>query len=244
MRSSMKWIDTLLLVAVCAALAAGVAFYVARKTGPADSGPDVTAPMPPVALSDRQTVALSAATIVPVVSADASVVQDGDDWLLVAPAPSADVAYRLLDPPVAVKAQIDGGPTGFACDWAGLGQAGAGASQGVMSSSQLEPNALNVTMRCRIPDDVRVVAGLTGIMVLQMGKPTNVQALPLTAVLGSVDNGQVVVVHADGTTELRQVKLGVSDNYNIQVVAGLQPDERVLVYPTQSDFSQARSDTP
>lgn len=244
MRSSMKWLDTLLLIAVCVALAAGVAFYMARKTSPEASGPDVTAPMPPAVLADRQTVALTAATIVPVISANASVAPDGSGWLLEAPAPSADVAYRLLDPPVAVKAEIDGGPTGFACTWAGLGQAGDGASEGVMSASQLAPAALNVAMRCKIPDDVRVVAGLTGIMVLQMGKPTHVQALPLTAVLGSVDNGQVVVVHADGATELRAVKLGVSDNYNIQVVSGLQPNERVLAYPTQSDFSQAHSGTP
>lgn len=241
MRSSMKWLDTVLLFAVCVALSAAVAFFVARKTKPGESGPDVTAPMPPVALSDRQTVALVAATIVPVVSADGSVVKDGDDWLLEAPAPSADVAYRLLDPPVGVKAQINGGPTGFACDWAGLGQAGDSGSPGVMAASELAPAAVNVTMRCRIPAEVRVVAGLTGIMVLQMAKPAKVEALPLTAVLGSVANGQVVVVHADGTTELRAVTLGVSDAYNIQVLSGLQPDERVLAYPTQSDFSHAQS---
>jgi hypothetical protein len=197
--------------------------------------------MPPVALADRQTVALAEATIVPVVSSNASVVQDAGGWLLQAPAPSTDVAYRLLDPPVGVKAQIDGGPTGFACAWAGLGQAGVGAAQSVPSSSQLAPATLNVVMRCRIPADVRVAAGLTGIMVLQMGKPANVQALPLTAVLGSFERGQVVVVHADGTTELRALKLGVSDNFSIQVVSGLQSDERVLAYPTQSDFSQAQS---
>jgi hypothetical protein len=236
----MKWTDYLSILIVCGALATGIAFYVARTTGAEDATADVTAPMPPVAQADRQKAALSAETIVPVVSADAAVVQDGDAWLLEAPAPSADLAYRLLDPPVGVKALIDGGPSGFTCDWAGLGQAGFGPAQGVVSSSsELEPNALNVTMRCQIPNDVRVVAGLTGTMVLQMDKPTEVQALPVTAVLGSADSGQVVVVHQDGSLELRPVELGVSDIYHVEIVSGLQPEAQVLLYPTQADFSQA-----
>lgn len=241
MNTPRKWSDLLIVVIVCAALAAGVAFYVARTTDADDSGTDVTAPMPPVALSDRQTVALTTKTIVPVVSADASVVQDGDSWLLEAPAPSADLAYRLMDPPVGVKALIDGGPSGFTCEWAGLGQAGAGAAMVVPSAKELAPSALSVTMRCKIPEDVRVVAGLTGIMVLQMDTPTEATVLPVTAVLGSFANGQVIVVHEDGTTELRPVSPGVSDIYNIEVVSGLEADEQVLLYPTQYDFSQAQA---
>ena len=68
--------------------------------------------MPPVALTERQTVGLSATTVVPVMSADAVMVQGGDAWLLEAPTPSADLAYRLMDPPIGVKALIDGGPSG------------------------------------------------------------------------------------------------------------------------------------
>lgn len=240
MNTSTKWTDFLSILIVCGALAAGIAFYVARTTSAADTTTDVTAPMPPVALADRQKAALSTETIVPVVSADAAVVADGDQWVLEAPAPSADLAYRLLDPPIGVKALIDGGPSGFTCAWAGLGQAGFGPAQGVVSSSSdLAPDALNVTMRCQIPDDVRVVAGLTGTMVLQMAKPEQVQALPVTAVLGSAGNGQVVVMHDDGRLELRPVELGTSDIYHVEIVSGLQPDEQVLAYPTQADFSQA-----
>ncbi len=241
----MKWSETIAIVVMCTVVAAGTAFYVARTTHPTDTGSGVSPPMPPVELSDRQTVALSSETILPVVSANGSVVQDGEDWLLEAPAPTSDLAYRLLDPPVGVKALINGGPSGFTCEWAGLGQPGALALEGkaAISSSQLQPGAVNVSMRCRIPDDVRVVAGLTGVMVLQMDKPTEVEALPLTSVLGSFESGQVVVVNEDGTTTLRQVVLGISDVYNIEVISGLEPDEEVLLYPTQSDFSQAQQST-
>lgn len=95
-------------------------------------------------------------------------------------------------------------------------------------------------MRCEIPEDVRVAAGMTGLMVLQMGQPHDAQALPVTAVVGAVDQGQVVVVHDDGTTELRTVQLGVSDIYNIEITGGLEPGEAVLQTPTQADFAQAQ----
>ncbi|MGD9710745.1 MAG: hypothetical protein AB7V46_01610 [Thermomicrobiales bacterium] len=241
MTASGKRSDLLILLVICAALAAAVAYFVTKATSDGDSGSDVIAPLPPVALIDRQTVEMSAKTIVPVVSANAVVVQEGDAWLLEAPAPSADLAYRLLDPPVGVKALIDGGPSGFTCAWAGLGQAGSGEAMPVPAASQLGPATLNVTMRCEIPEDVRVVAGLTGTMVLQMDTPTEVQALPVTAVLGSFESGQVIVVHEDGATELRPVSLGVSDIYNIEIAGGLEPGEQVLAYPTQFDFSQAQS---
>lgn len=94
-------------------------------------------------------------------------------------------------------------------------------------------------MRCTIPADVRVAAGMTGMMVLQMGKPTTTQAFPVTAVIGSAGQGQVVVVKTDKSTEVRTVQLGVSDIYNIQITGGLDPSETVLQNPTQSDFARS-----
>ncbi|MER3486018.1 MAG: efflux RND transporter periplasmic adaptor subunit, partial [Chloroflexota bacterium] len=45
----------------------------------------------------------------------------------------------------------------------------------------------------------------------------------------------MIVVHDDGTTEVRDVELGVSDVFNIQILSGLQPGEKVLQTPTQAD---------
>lgn len=236
MTRRLTWLNRLGFLVVWILVTAGVSFYVARATDD-DTAEDVTVPIPPISLGQRETVSLTEASIVPVVSADGSVVQDGSRWLLEAPAPTADLAYRLLDPPLRVRAAIDGGPSGFDCAWAGLGPAGA---VGVTSARELSPAATGVTMRCEIPSDVRVVAGMTGTMVLQMAEPTTAQALPVTAVAGSAGQGQVVVVHEDGTTELRTVELGVSDIYNIQIISGLAPDEVVLRTPTQADFAQSR----
>lgn len=234
------WLNRLGMLLIWALVTAGVAFLVANAAANDDPTVDVTAPLPPVSLDQRATASLAEKSIVPIVSADGRVIQSGSDWLLEAPATSDELAYRLLDPPVGVKALIKGGPAGFNCAWAGLGQAGP-AAPAANTAREIGPTTTGVTMRCKIPGDVRVVAGMAGTMVLQMAKPVTVQALPVTAVVGSADQGQVIVVHDDQSTEIRSVKLGISDIYNIQIMSGLKPDEAVLRNPTQADFAQSRS---
>lgn len=246
-----KWVNRIALLLVWIVVTAGVSFYVARNAVPEENQIDVTEPLPQVGLEQRATVSLAETTIVPIVSASGTVVRYNDAWLLEAPANSDDVAYRLLDPPVAVRAQINGGPSGFTCPWVGLGQSGVVSlvpmgEEDVREVQDATPEtiqpvnssgvAADVTMRCEIPDDVRVAAGMSGLMVLQMDQPNDAQALPVTAVVGSAEQGQVVVVHEDGTTEVRTVQLGVSDIYNLEITDGLQPDEVVLQTPTESDF--------
>ena len=92
-------------------------------------------------------------------------------------------------------------------------------------------------MRCRIPDEVSVVPGLSGRMVLSMVKPTDTMALPLTAVVGGAQLGQVIIVGEDGSTSTRQVGLGMSDSFWIEITSGLSIDEIVLLNPVQSDFA-------
>ncbi|MGC4192993.1 MAG: hypothetical protein QM589_17745 [Thermomicrobiales bacterium] len=237
----------------------GIAFLVARAATH-ESAADLTAPQPVIGTSQRATVSLAATMIAPVVGADGTVVQGPDGFLLEAPVSTDDLAYRLLDAPVGVKALIKGGPAGFDCAWAGLGQPGdlpapvatpvaftfsllAGGDQAPANSSAASSSGSgsgpNVVMRCAIPADVRVIAGLRGTMVLQMAKPVTAQALPVSAVLGTSGQGQVIVMHDDGTTEVRTVQLGVSDIYNVQITGGLEPTDKVMLNPVQEDFSEA-----
>jgi hypothetical protein len=218
-------------------VASATAYLVAGNTNDSGSGVDVTAPLPPVQLSQRATVSLAEATIVPVVSAAATVVEIDGKWYLEAQAAPADLAYRLLDPPVGVKALIDGGPVGFSCPWQGLSPNGGEVV--AAGSREFNPTVSGVVMRCEIPTDtVRVIAGMTGTMVLQLAKPVTAQSLPVTAVIGAAGSGQVIVLKDDGSAELRTVQLGASDVYNIEIVDGLQPNERVLAVPTQYDINQ------
>jgi hypothetical protein len=211
------------MAVVWIAVTAGIAFLVARNTHPDTSGANIAADLPPIGSGTRATVSLSQQAIAPLVSLDGIVVKNGDTWVLEAPIAASDLAYRLIDPPKTVKALISGGPVGFDCPWAGTGQAADGG----------------VTGRCTIPPDVRVIAGLKGSMVLQLDSATSAPAaLPVTAVVGSADQGQVVVVNIDGALSVRTVKLGASDAFWIAITGGLDPSEKVLEYPTQRDFVQ------
>lgn len=262
-----RWLNRFALAVAWIIVTAGVAFLVARNADGSDDATDLTAPVPPITTEQRSTVTLAERTISPVVSGDGSVMWDADDerWLLVAPAEPAEVAYDLLDPPVGVKALIDGGPAGFDCAWAGLGRADGGDAavatptsatpvgatpasanrQGFLPAfaggddaptGRSAPGSGGVTMRCVIPDDVRVVAGLTGTMVLTMQPPTDAMALPVTAVVGSEGQGRVVVVNDDGSTTVRNVELGIADIFWIEITGGLEQGEQVLEFPTQYDF--------
>ncbi|HQY29760.1 MAG TPA: hypothetical protein PK691_00635 [Thermomicrobiales bacterium] len=222
--SASSLLSKLVLILIWALATAGIAWLVVRHSVTTTSDADILAEVPAIASTNRQTVGLTEETIAPVVSAEATVVQDGASFVLEAPAQPADLAYKLLDPPREVRALIDGGPAGFLCPWAGLTQRADG----------------QVVMHCAIPADVRVVGGMTGTMVLQMGASITTQALPITAVVGSNGSGQVVVVAADGTTSIKTVQLGASDPFYIQITGGLDPTEQVLIVPTQRDFGQAQ----
>lgn len=248
--STANWI---FLAVLWLAMTGGVAFLVARQAAPTPEDEDPTQLLSPIGIQDRVTVTLSEQLIAPVLSADATVVNYDGTFMLEAPAMSDDLTYRLLDPPVMVRARINGGPSGFECEWAGLGQSRAAFSVPMgtepaqenesETGSSTSPGApmsptSGVTMRCEIPEDVRVAAGMSGLMVIQLDEPVETSSLPVSAVVGEANSGQVVIVHEDGTIEVRSVTLGVSDIYNIQIIDGLEPTDSVLQNPTQSDFNQ------
>ena len=220
---SVRWAN--FLPAVLAVLiAAGVTLAIAdRRYQPISTDQEVL--NFPALLSDqRATVSLTTKMIQPIVSADGMVGTNPEGFVLKGAISDSDLAYKLVEvTPVSVKALIQGGPAGFDCRWVGLVPSDAGG----------------VEMQCAIPPDVRVVEGLRGTMVIALAPPVSALALPLTAVIGRFDQGQVVVVRADGSRELRAVQIGVSDSTFVEVVAGLTEGERVLAAPVQSDLIDA-----
>ena len=198
----------------------GIASFVARHESTkfsSDAGSAATL----IQTKQRATITLGQHTISPVVLGDGVVDSEGAAFDLEELIKHVDLAYKLLNAPDTVKALIIGGPIGFDCAWLGIQQAEGGGMK----------------MRCRIPDEVSVVPGLSGRMVLSMVKPTDTMALPLTAVVGGAQLGQVIIVGEDGSTSTRQVGLGMSDSFWIEITSGLSIDEIVLLNPVQSDFA-------
>ncbi|MCO5217136.1 MAG: hypothetical protein M9953_02150 [Thermomicrobiales bacterium] len=184
--------------------------------GEGDTGNESIAP---ITSGQRETVQLQVVTLQETVTGQGKVVEDGDRFYLESAVAQSDLAYRLLDSPVAIRARIDGGPAGFDCAWQGLRETPEG-----------------MRMRCEIPATVRVISGLTGTMVLQMSEPITVQGVPSSAVIGRSQAGQVVVVDQEGNTSVRSVILGKSDATYTEILDGLNADESIYLFPIEADL--------
>lgn len=130
--------------------------------------------------------------------------------------------YRLLNQPTEAQVTITGGPAPFTCTGLTISApvAGAEGSQGAASP----------TVRCAVPADVKVFPGLAAELVLAGGIAENVLTVPLTAVEGAAQTGNVYFVLPDGTTELRPVTLGINDGINVEVTGGVAEGDMILQF--------------
>lgn len=154
----------------------------------------------------------------------------GDDVGKVSPASfnvSGTIApeqqYRLLNQPTEAQVTITGGPAPFTCGGLTI-TAAAGTGTGTEGSTS------TTTVRCSVPADVTVFPGLAASMVLAGGVADNVLVVPITAVEGSAQTGNVYFVLPDGTTEARPVTLGLNDGTNVEIKEGLAEGDMILQF--------------
>lgn len=153
----------------------------------------------------------------------------GDDVGKVSP-PSFNVSgtlapeqqYRLLNQPTEAQVTITGGPAPFACTGLTITAAPTGTDG--------EQGAGGPTVRCAVPGDVRVFSGLAASMVVAGGIAENVLMVPITAVEGTSQTGNVYFVLPDGSTEVRPVTLGLNDGINVEITEGLEEGDMVLQF--------------
>ncbi|WP_051701455.1 efflux RND transporter periplasmic adaptor subunit [Mycetocola saprophilus] len=137
--------------------------------------------------------------------------------------------FRLTEEPTEARVSVTGGPDEFTCTALRIitpleGQSSTPENPG----SGAAPSG--PTVRCAVPGDVRVFAGLGGKLMLPGGSAENALLLPVTAVKGSSQGGTVWVVTADGTQEKREVKLGLNDGRQVQITEGLAEGDSVLEF--------------
>ncbi len=135
--------------------------------------------------------------------------------------------YRLIQRPTEATVTVNGGPAPFTCTGLQIltpmpGQDGGGDGSGGAASGP--------TLRCAVPADVTVFAGLTAQIVIPGGVAEDVIVVPTTAVLGQAQRGVVYVVLPDGSTEQREVSLGLNDGSMVEVTEGLAEGEAVLQF--------------
>ncbi|PSK97407.1 hypothetical protein CLV63_108127 [Murinocardiopsis flavida] len=139
--------------------------------------------------------------------------------------------YRFSGDPERMTLKIDKGPAAAECDYLSLKTpdevSGGGKGEGKPSAE----------ISCRIPNDVKVFDGVTGKMSVVTGTTENAILVPVTAVRGTADEGEVLVAGPGGAKKARKVSLGVSDGDLVEVTKGLTTDDKILdPVPLSEDF--------
>jgi multidrug efflux pump subunit AcrA (membrane-fusion protein) len=151
--------------------------------------------------------------------------------------------FRLLAPPATAEVEVQGGPAPFTCTGLTLGAAPATDDDSGAAAPPVDGSpggSGGTTARCAVPGGVTVFAGMGATLRVQAGTAEDVLVVPITAVQGSVQTGNVWVVADDGTEEERRVTLGLSDGDQIEVREGLIEGEQVLQFVPVPDDNPAQ----
>lgn len=138
-----------------------------------------------------------------------------------------DQQYRLIGAPTEATATLKGGPAPFTCTGLTIGAAAPTGSDPATAGQ----SAASGQVTCAVPPGVTAFAGLGADIEIVNGTAEGALVVPVTAVQGSVQKGNVwVVASAGAEPEERAVTLGLTDGENVQIVDGVQLGETVLQF--------------
>ena len=144
------------------------------------------------------------------------------------PAPSRpDQQYRLVGAPTQAAVTLTGGPAPFDCT--GL-RVGAAPTTRDPAGRRRHGAPRPAPSRARSPRASRRSRASGATIEITNGTAADAVVVPITAVQGTVQAGNVWVVAADGTDEKRAVTLGLTDGKNVQVTEGLAAGDTVLEF--------------
>ncbi|MEU3230358.1 peptidase M23 [Nocardiopsis alba] len=143
----------------------------------------------------------------------------------VAQVPANDL-YRFYDDPGEIMLKIDKGPPAAECEFIGLGAGNDSSSEGDDETGGGEGGGSELS--CRVPSDLTVFDGVQGKLSVSTGEAENVIVIPVTAVRGNSESGEVIVIGDDGSEEVREISLGLSDGNFLEVTEGLSVGEKVM----------------
>lgn len=147
--------------------------------------------------------------------------------------------YRLLNQPSEAQVTISGGPAPFACTGLTISTALAGAAASDSAPSGGDSTSGTTTVKCAVPAEVKVFAGLTAKMMISGGMSENALIVPVTAVEGLAGSGNIYLVQSDGSKKKTAVTLGLNDGKAVEVTGGVKKGDKVLQFvpgaPAASD---------
>jgi macrolide-specific efflux system membrane fusion protein len=152
--------------------------------------------------------------------------------------------FKLVEQPTEGQVEVVGGPGAFTCTGLTISTPLPGADAAPADpSGEPATAAAGATVRCAVPADVRVFAGLTAKLTLAGGSVDNAMTLPVTAVKGNAATGSVWVVDKDGASEERAVTLGLNDGTVVQITEGLAEGDSVLEFVPVVDATDPADDS-
>ncbi|MCG2803559.1 MAG: secretion protein HlyD [Cellulomonas sp.] len=138
-----------------------------------------------------------------------------------------DQQYRLVNAPTEAQVTLKGGPAPFACMSLKIATQTSEPTTGEGGGTQ--PGSTAGTISCAVPAGVVAFAGLGADLAVTNGTADG-PTVPVTAVQGSVQNGNVWVVVGDAEPEERAVTLGLTDGKIVQITGGLAVGDTVLQF--------------
>ncbi|MFF2052257.1 hypothetical protein ACFVU2_11725 [Leifsonia sp. NPDC058194] len=148
--------------------------------------------------------------------------------------------YRLVERPDSASVTVKGGPAPFTCTALSIttppataSEAPSGAAPGAGTSSGAggSGSGSTTTVRCAVPGDVTVFAGLSADITISAGTAEGVLTVPTTAVKGSAEKGIVYVPdEAGGDPKEVAVTLGLTDGTSVQITGGLAEGDTILEF--------------
>ncbi len=136
--------------------------------------------------------------------------------------------YRLIGAPTEASVSLNGGPAPFTCT--GLRIGAAAADPGTPQPDGSTGTPATGTITCAVPAGVIAFAGLGAKIEIVNGEAVDAVVAPVTAIQGSVQNGNVWLLQPDGSAEKTAVTLGLTDGENVQVLEGLSAGQEILQF--------------
>lgn len=143
---------------------------------------------------------------------------------------TAEEQYRLTDPPSEAEVTINEGPAPFGCSNLKIGTETDTATD--EEGDYTPSDGTSVKVRCAVPVDQTVFPGLTATIGISSGSVTDALVVPVTAVEGSFDTGNVWLLSDPEDPESAvetEVVLGITDGMNIQITDGLKEGDTILM---------------
>ncbi|HEX5284222.1 MAG TPA: efflux RND transporter periplasmic adaptor subunit [Bryocella sp.] len=108
----------------------------------------------------------------------------------------------------------------------------------VRFTRNLDPATRTMETEVDVPNaDLAITPGMYANAYLQLAHRTNVVTIPVTAVQGAGNAGSIFVLDPNDDLQQRTVQLGLRGSHLVEVTAGLQPGDRIVL----GDVSQLQA---